>query len=38
LATVELPVIPLDDVETIADVVTVESTPLERILAAQETA
>jgi molybdopterin-guanine dinucleotide biosynthesis protein B len=38
LTAVELPVVSLDDIETIADVVTVESTPLDRILAAQGTA
>ncbi len=37
LPQVELPVVSLDDIETIADIVTVESTPLERALARQGT-
>jgi molybdopterin-guanine dinucleotide biosynthesis adapter protein len=35
LAGTELPVIGLDDIETIADVLLVESVPLERVLAAR---
>jgi molybdopterin-guanine dinucleotide biosynthesis protein B len=38
LPRVELPVVSLDDVETIANVVTVEAAPVERIIAAQGTA
>jgi hypothetical protein len=32
-AQVELPVVSLDDIEKIADILTVESEPLERVLA-----
>jgi len=35
LPEVELPVVSLDDIETIANIVTVEATPLERALAPQ---
>jgi molybdopterin-guanine dinucleotide biosynthesis protein B len=35
LPQVELPVVSLDDIETIADVVAVEAAPLERVIAAQ---
>jgi molybdopterin-guanine dinucleotide biosynthesis protein B len=35
LPQVDLPVVSLDDIETIADVVTVEAAPLERVSAAQ---
>jgi hypothetical protein len=37
LPKVELPVVSLDDIDTIANVVTVESAPIERVLAAQGT-
>jgi molybdopterin-guanine dinucleotide biosynthesis adapter protein len=36
LPQVELPVVSLDDIEAIADIVTVEAVPLDRVLAPQE--
>ena len=36
LPQVELPVVSLDDIEAIADIVTVEAAPLDRVLASQE--
>jgi len=35
LPAVELPVVSLDDIEKIADILTIESAPLERVLAPQ---